>query len=317
MQLQHLENSKPQRQEERKAFIWLIFILLNMLITSCTLTQEVEIPPIEIRLAVSGLAEYGDISFDPRRGERTDIFVSRISSYGELIQDSLRQGLVVFSGPSGSDTLTPSPFQSQNFYAYQIDRDWIPGSSYDLQVSFPDLPEASCTFEVPKKHGKAELWIEDSIVVNDELKHRFSIRLRDPDPNKLNYFRIDLFALWTDPTSGESVMNNIGWIQEAPLLSSKSGYFSDQHFINGQLTISQELDLSYLPFPPSFWQNWIFEVRSIEAESFDFLEELEIHTSARANNLFGLPKPLRGNIEGGEGFFGVVAVSKDTIAWPD
>ncbi|MCI4668315.1 MAG: DUF4249 domain-containing protein [Bacteroidia bacterium] len=290
-------------------------LVLLLGLSSCTITQELDLPTVERKLAISGLASFGDIFVDTAVTGGNDLLISRVKSYANEEQDTIIQGSIVVRGGTEDITIPQLPFKSIFGYNYRMDVPWIPGETYSLEVDFPTYPQANCTFNVPPKVEILNLDIQEAISASNPARVAFEITLQDPEPNAPNFFQLNLNALHTD-NEGNTFSNNIGWFIEDPLIQTGSRYVSDEIFVNGQYTFRQELDLSFLPFAPSFWQNWEFTVQSINQESFNYLEELNLHTLALDNDLFGQPKPLPGNIEGAEGFFGVVVVSADTIPWP-
>ena len=291
-------------------------ITLTVFVNSCYVYDEVSLPELEPKLAVSGLVAYGDIDILSGFSDENDLYLSRIISYANESEDTIRQGLIIFTGPNGRDTIPSLPFQSPFGYSYKLNINWQPNYLYEMQVNFPDFPEVRCEFEVPAQVQVTEASIKDSIFVDNDLFTAFEFTIYDPQPRVKNFFSLDLLALHTDMNSGEKSITQIGWIHDNPLISTQSGYISDENFVNGTYSFRQEVDLSFLPFEPSFWQDWVFEVRSINEETFEYIEELKLHSLAQENDLFATPRPVTGNIEGGEGFFGVVAVRKDTIPWP-
>jgi hypothetical protein len=299
----------------RQRFHILFIIILSILSHSCYVYEEVILPELPPQLAVSGLAVYGDINTLPNSSGENNLYISSIRSYADESEDTIKQGPIIFSGPIGRDPIPPLPFQSPFVYSYELDIDWQPESVYELEVKFPDFPEVSCQFEVPVQVQRIEASIKDSILVNGDLLTAFEFTIYDPQPGIKNFFSLDIMAQHTDRGSGQRSINQIGWFHQNPLMNTQSGYISDENFIDGKYSFKQEIDLSYLPFEPSFWQDWIFEVRSINQETFEYLEVLERHARAQENDLFATPSPVKGNIEGGEGFFGVIAVSQDTIPW--
>ncbi len=177
--------------------------------------------------------------------------------------------------------------------------DFLPGTTYSLQVQHPDFDDITSTITTSSKPDVEAVEFRNNRLSEFQTEEFYTIKIND-NPDEVNYYRFNLFQ--TTFENGKDTIRYLQsiWFEENELLDGDINLLSDVAFQNNAKTITLE---AY----DFFTENTQIIKREVVVTSFgqelaDYLQSVDL-AFENEDNPFVEPSILYTNIENGLGIF--------------